>query len=499
MAALLLAAASLLLPGCSLAPDYIRPAAPVPSSLPPGDAGGGEDGAPAAGAAGLGLGVFYPEPRLRALVAAALAGNRDLRISYLTLLEARAQSDLARSERFPGAEAMASETVSGGRRRRTAESYSAELSLPGFDLDLFGRLRDMDRAAYEEYLASGEDWRAFRIALVSQVAESYLAWRLAAQKETASERALSSYRDSLAFIERRIVAGQADLLELEQARGQTEFAEARVAAMRADKAVALNSLNLLTGDLSPAGLPEPLDLSAWEPAGLAGEIPSSVLLARPDVLAAEHMLRASHYDIGAARAAFFPSISLTGVLGFMSAELSELFTPPSNRWNFTPAVSLPLFAGGRNRANLDLAEIRRDKAVASYEKAIQAAFREAADALAARAGIRGRLDASRRYLATQRRVLRLAENRYLGGASSYLEVLDAQRAVFEAEMDYLDARRAWLSNSVSLYAALGGGLDPAGLPGGIPAAPGRPPGDERKTPGEPAERRPGIPPPEAAD
>jgi Cu(I)/Ag(I) efflux system outer membrane protein len=422
----------------------------------------------------VGIGVFYPEPRLRALISSALANNRDLRISYLSILEARAQSAIARAERLPVLEAMASETVSGGRRLRSSESFTAELSVPSFDLDLFGRLRNMDRAAYEEYLSSREAWRAFRIALVSQTAESYLAWRLAEQKRQAAERALASWRDSLAFIEKRIVSGQSDLLELEQARGQAEFAEARVSALKAEASMALNSLGLLAGSFSPAGLPEPLDLSAWEPAGLAGEIPSSVLLERPDVLEAEHMLAAAGHDIGAARAAFFPSVSLTGALGFMSGELNELFTAPAESWRLGPAVSVPLFAGGRNRAGLALAEARRDKAVASYEKAIQTAFKEAADALAARADLKARLEASRRLLATRRRTLSLAEGRYLGGTSSYLEVLDAQREVFEGEMDYLDARKAWLSNGVSLYAALGGGLDPRGLPE-APETPGKPP------------------------
>jgi NodT family efflux transporter outer membrane factor (OMF) lipoprotein len=455
----------------------------VPSALTPAD---GDAGAYAATRApDVGVGVFYPEPRLRALVTAALSGNRDLRVSYLSVLEARAQSAVARSERFPMLDAMGRDTVTGGGGRRTQESYTAELSLPGFDPDVFGRLRNMDESAYEAYLSSEEAWRAVRIALVSQVAESYLSWRLADQKEHAARKALDSYRDSLAFIERRIVSGKADLLDLEQARGQEDFARTRVASLKAERQTALNSLGLLTGDFSSQdSLPDPLDLSAWEPAGLSGEIPSEVLLARPDVLAAEHALKASHFDVGAARAAFFPKISLTGALGFMSMDLSELFAGPSGQWSFGPAVSVPLFAGGRNRANLDLAEIRRDKAVAQYELAVQTAFKEAADALLTRADLKGVLDASRRRLNTQRRVLALAEKRYLGGSSSYLEVLDAQREVLDAEMDYLDARKGYLSGSVSLYAALGGGLDPTGLPD-PPETPGKPPENSPEERGDP--------------
>jgi NodT family efflux transporter outer membrane factor (OMF) lipoprotein len=437
----------------------------------------GEAGTAAADAAGLGAGAFYPEPRLRALISAALSGNRDLRVSYLSVLEARAQTSLARAERLPAVEAMGSERVSGGRERPTTESFAAELSLPSFDLDLFGRLRDMEGSARELYLSSEEAWRAFRIALVAQVAESYLSWRLAVQKTRAAERALASYRDSLEFVERRIVSGQAGLLELEQARGQAEAAGARAASLRAEARTALNALGLLVGDFAPAGLPEPLDLNAWEPAGLSGGIPSRILLERPDVLAAEHRLAAAHHDIGAARAAFFPDISLTGALGFMSAELDGLFSGSSSQWSFGPSASVPVFAGGRNRAGLEAAEIRRDMAVAEYEKAVQTAFKDAADALLVRADLKAQQDASRRRLAAQRRVLALAENRYLGGSSSYLEVLDAQRQVLEAEMDQLDARKAYLSGSVSLYAALGGGLDHAGLPD-PPEDPGRPPGIE---------------------
>jgi NodT family efflux transporter outer membrane factor (OMF) lipoprotein len=443
---------------------------------------------PAARATDVGAGVFYPEPRLRSLISMALSGNRDLRMSYLSVLEARAQSTLARSERLPMLEAMASETVSGGRELDRTQSFTAELRMPSFDLDLFGRLRNMDEAAREQFLSSNEAWRAMRIALVSQVAEGYLAWRVASQKERAAERTLASYRNTLGFMEQRVVSGQSGLLDLEQARGQEDYARTRVAAMKAEMQMAQNALDLLVGDFaSKEHLPKPLDLSAWEPAGLAGAIPSSVLLNRPDVLAAEHQLAASHYDIGAARAAFFPSINLTGALGFMSMELNELFTGPSDRWSFGPAITLPLFTGGRNRANLDLAEIRRDKAVAAYELAIQTAFKEAADALGNRENLKALMDAARSRLATQRRVLSLAETRYMGGSSSYLEVLDAQRSVFEAEMDFLDARKGYLSSSVSLYAALGGGLDTGGLPD-PPATPGKTPErpDVALPPGGPA-------------
>ncbi|MDR1079621.1 MAG: TolC family protein, partial [Deltaproteobacteria bacterium] len=235
---------ALLLAGCSLAPDYVRPPSPVPSALPVGESGG-QGGVPAVRAPDVGAGVFYPEPRLRALISKALSGNRELAVSYLSVLEARARSSVARSERFPMLEGMGSETVSGGREKDRTQSFSAELRMPSFDLDLFGRLRSMDAAAREEYLSSNEAWRAMRIALVSQVAEGYLAWRAAAQKERAAELALASYGNTLGFVERRVVSGQSGLLELEQARGQEQFARTRVAAMRAERQMAQNMLNLL--------------------------------------------------------------------------------------------------------------------------------------------------------------------------------------------------------------------------------------------------------------
>ncbi|MDR2339247.1 MAG: efflux transporter outer membrane subunit [Deltaproteobacteria bacterium] len=471
------------LPGCSLAPDYVRPSSPVPGSLesgaPPGDPSGSVEPGRLPGPY-VGTGAFYPEPRLRALIGLALANNRDLRTQGLNVEEALARHGIAQADRLPGLEAGLGDSVKGGQNLRTSNSYSAELMLPSFELDFFGKLKNASLSAREAYLASMEARDAFRISLVQAVALAYLEERLSFQKEKLAERTIKSWKDALAFMENRVVSGQASLLELEQARGQVGFAEAQLLAMRVERQRYQNALELLVGDYGKTPLPGASDLLSWEPSvaslGLSGPMGSNVLLARPDVLAAERELIAAHYDIGVARANFFPSISLTGSLGLMSGELSNLFVAKDSAWALTPGLSLPIFSGGRNMRQLELATTAKDKLALAYEKTIQQAFKETADALLPRADLLALLEARARYLATQRRVLELAGSRYQNGAIGYLEVLDAQRSVFEAESDLLDAKASWIANSVNLFAALGGGLNDSGL-ALAPQKPREPAGD----------------------
>ncbi|MDR1166317.1 MAG: efflux transporter outer membrane subunit [Deltaproteobacteria bacterium] len=471
---------------CSLAPSYSRPASPVPASFDPLQPAAAPAAAPGEAADALtektilpgdlwGLGEVYPEPRLRALLRLALSRDRDLTLALLSVAEARASVKVSRAERLPSLEAAGTKTVRGGAERPTDRSYALEGMIPSFEIDLFARAQNMEAMALAEFLASEERLKALKISTVAAVTQAYLEERLLAQQIEVAQRTLRAYRDSLAFQETRVIAGQSSLLDLERARAQTEVAASALWALEVSHARAENALKLTVGDFNLSSLPAPLDLSAWEIKVLDAEIDSSVLWGRPDVLAAEWGLKSAHFDIGVARAAFFPRLSLTSALGYMSERLASLFTGANNSWSFAPNVTLPLFAGGANFANLELSEIRRSKAVVEYEKAVLTAFGEVSDALLAKEDLKRRLDANRQLLATQRRVLSLATERYLSGAASYLDVLDSQRMVFEAEMGFLEARQSYLFNASALFAALGGGLNEEGLPPLESVAPLTPP------------------------
>jgi Cu(I)/Ag(I) efflux system outer membrane protein len=442
------------LSACSLAPEYQRPPLPVPQRL------GDDVDAPTDGRLKLpSYKEFLPEPRLRELIAIALTENRDLRLASLRIDEALAQYGVTRSEQFPMLEAMASDSVQGASDKSTSSDYEVGLSIPAFELDFFGRVRNMTQAALDEYLATAHSERYARIAIVSSVAGAYLDTRLAWERKKLTERNLQNFKASMAFVEERILSGQSSLLDLERARGLVEFAYSELAGRKAEIVRAENALNILLGNFDPKELSEPLALLKWPTLELPSGLSSTNLLNRPDILEAEHQLMGANADIGVARAAFFPTISLTGILGFMSMELSSLFSTDTDQWSFTPKLTLPLFSGGRNRQNLALAEIRKEMAVVNYEKAIQGAFKEVLEALSVRADIAERFSHQQRYLATQRRVLELASNRYQSGVISYLEVLEAQRDVYDAEMTLLEIKREQVFNDISLYTALGGGFE----------------------------------------
>lgn len=379
-------------------------------------------------------------------------------MAALNVLAARADYGIARADRLPSLEAQGQKSVTGGPERDTTRSY--ELSaMSAFEADFFGRLRNMTEAAFERYLASEEAALAARLSLIARVAEAYLESRTAQEGLGLARRTQANWRDSLAFIEQRLISGQSALLDLEQARAQAARAEAAVAESEVALSRADSSLKLLLGAQKDIILPPAWTLAEWPEMHLPENISSLTLLKRPDILEAEHQLIASHADIGAARAAFFPSLSLTGQFGYMSGELNTLAAGSNAAWNFLPRLTVPLFAGGRNRQNLELAEVRRSQAVAAYEKAVQTAFREVSEALLVRPRLIKQHSAQLNYINVQRRVLELAQNRYQNGVISYLEVLEAQRDVFEAEMALLNIRRSQLLNDISLYLALGGGLD----------------------------------------
>ncbi|MDR2850742.1 MAG: efflux transporter outer membrane subunit [Desulfovibrio sp.] len=459
------------LAACSFAPVYTRP----PSPVPPAVAG---DGAPRDGEAFVtGWRDFFHDPRLRQLIAASLEYNRDLKVAVFAVAEAGARYRVQRADRLPSLQATGSGDYKAGfedpqnntglfekpRATEAAPEQSGknayEVGATGsFELDFFGRIKSLSDAALENYLATAEAAKTVRLLLVAQVAQGYLDECLARERREIAKDTLKSRQSSYAFIERRVQSGQSSLLELEQARSLVESAAAAVAQSEREVAQAANALQLLTGTYADSQLPDPLPLTRQSLAALPQGVMSEILLARPDIMEAEHKLKAANADIGAARAAFFPSITLVGNMGYQSDDLDNLFSYSKGFWSFLPKVTLPLFTAGRNTANLDAAEARKQSAVAGYEKTVQTAFREVADALQSRESYAGQYAAQTRFLASQSLVLELAQNRYINGAVSYLEILDAQRNVFQSRQDVLGTRRDQLLNEISLYRALGGGL-----------------------------------------
>lgn len=453
-----------LLSGCaSLAPEYQRPEAPVPASYPGGQAGA------VAGirAVDIGWREFFQDPRLQALIETALEHNRDLRSAVLNIEAARAAYNIQSAERLPSLDAQGSfsrgrtpATLSPTGQDRTTSQYQVGLGIAAFELDFFGRVSSLSEAALAEFLATEEAARAAQISLVAEVGRAYLAERAFAEQLELARQTLAAREDSLRLVRQRFEAGAASALELWQAETLVESARVSVAALERQQAQAGNALALLVGaPLAQLELPAPLPLSQLNvltdiPPGL----PSELLVQRPDIRAAEQRLISANANIGAARAAFFPRITLTGTVGTASTELSDLFGSGSGLWSFMPQITVPIFNSGRNRAALALAEVRRHQAVADYERTIQQAFREVADALVARASLERQLAAQERLLAAQRERLRLAQQRYESGVADYLEVLDAQRELFAAEQALVETRQLRLQNAIDFYRAAGGGL-----------------------------------------
>lgn len=458
---LVLAFATLGLGACAtLAPDYQRPAAPVPAAW--ATAAGADD---TAAAADIAWREFFADERLRRVVELALEHNRDLRVAALNIELARAQYRIQRADQFPSLGLTASQNGQRvpGDLNSTGESmisrqYGVSVGIVAWELDFFGRVRSLRDAALEQYLASEEALRSARIALVAETATAWL--QLAADRERLelAQRTLETRRKAFELTQRSFEAGAVSALDLRQTEGEMERARADVAAFSAGVARAENALALLAGNsLSSDLLPTRLDAAAARLAELPAGLPAEVLANRPDILAAEHRLRAANANIGAARAAFFPRITLTASTGTASAELGGLFESGSRAWSFMPQLTLPIFEARRLAASLDVAEVRLDIAVAEYERGIQGAFREVADALAERSALGEQVDARQRLLAAASESHRLSEARYQAGVDSFLVLLDAQRTLYGAEQELIGARLAEAVNRVAVYKVLGGG------------------------------------------
>jgi outer membrane protein, multidrug efflux system len=453
--------------GCSLQPTYHRPPAPVSTQFPTGAAYKSTAAGPGSStlaASEIGWRDFLADPRLRRLVEIALRNNRDLRVAVLNVANVQAQYRIQRAALFPQLSAFAN----GSDQRfpgNTSFSPNAFLihdySVGGsvsWELDLFGRLRSLKHASLQTYFATAYARQATEILLVSQVADQYLTVLAFDEELEVTRQTLETARASYKIVKLQFDTGTGTELAMRQAETVVEQAQANYASQVRSRAQAENALVLLLGQSLPADLPAPNRLGeqailADVPAGL----PSDLLTRRPDILEAEATLRSQNANIGAARAAFFPKISLTGNYGTSSGTLSGLFGAGSQAWAFAPSIAMPIFAGGQNVANLKEANVQRDIAIAQYEKSIQTAFREVSDGLAARGTYDEQVGTLERYTAAQQRRLELSQLRFTQGVDTYLNVLTAQTDLYTAQLSLVAARQQRLTALVDLYQSLGGG------------------------------------------
>ncbi len=462
----LLAASAL--SACTLAPATVRPALAVDNAWPIAGANTGS-----VTAADLGWRDVFIDPRLQGVIDLALSNNRDLRVAVLNIEQSRAQYRVQRAALVPAIDASATGTkgqssssqtvnIPGVPVSRDVEAYTAGVGISSWEIDLFGRVRSLNDAALQNYLATREISRSVQVSLIAQTASTWLS--LAADQDllALTQETLRTRQETMGLVQRRFEAGAISQLELSQAQTLVESARSDVAVAIALLEQDKNALRLVVGadvpnDLMPAGGLVTAQILRDLPAGL----PSDVLTRRPDVLAAEHQLAGSNANIGAARAAFFPTISLTAQAGVASGSLGSLFDSGNGAWTFAPRVSVPIFAGGANVANLDRAKAARDIAVANYEKTVQVAFREVSDGLAVQSTIQERVGSQERLVAAASDTVRLSRARYGAGIDSSLDVLDAQRTLYTSQKTLIVARLARETNLATLYKALGGGAPAA--------------------------------------
>ena len=459
-------AACAALGGCSLMPTYERPALPVPTAYPaPASASAGGATVGTTEAADISWREFFADDRLRQVMALALANNRDLRVAALNIEKARAQYRVQDVGFYPTVSATGSQSAT-----RTADNlrtpgspeisrqYSAGVGISAYEVDLFGRVRSLSAQSLEQFLSTEQARRSTHISLVAEVANAYLTLGADEERLALARDTLTSQSESYRLSQRSFEVGVTTALALRQAQTSVDTARVDVARYTAQAAQDRNGLVLLVGsnvpaELLPTNLADSLNALPDLPSGL----PSSLLQRRPDILEAEHLLKAANANIGAARAAFYPRISLTASAGSSSTDLSGLFQGGSGTWSFLPQVSLPIFDGGANRANLDVAKINRDINVAQYEKSIQTAFREVSDALAQRNTVGDQLEAQQSLVNATAESDRLSRARFSRGVDSYLTVLDSQRSLYSAQQNLIGTRLSRVSNLVTLYKVLGGG------------------------------------------
>ncbi|ARP76778.1 AdeC/AdeK/OprM family multidrug efflux complex outer membrane factor [Bordetella genomosp. 6] len=471
MRTLLSLAVATALAGCSLAPTYERPQAPVDAAYPSGPAYGapGQAAAGVPAAADVGWRDFFGDPLLQELLALSLANNRDLRVAALNVEAARAQYRIQRADLAPsvgvggnGSVQRTPADLNPSGQAGISRSYQVGASLSTWELDLFGRIRSLSEQALQLYLAQDETRVATQLTLVAETANAYLTLRADQELLALTRQTLAAQQESYKLTRQSYDLGVATELDLSQAEISLRTAERNLSQYTRMAAQDRNALVLLVGQPLPAGISAQLDQAAALPDGvvladLPAGLPSDLLARRPDIRAAEHQLQAANASIGAARAAFFPRISLTGSAGTASASLGGLFDAGSGAWSFAPQISVPIFAGGALRASLDLAKIQKDIGIARYEQAIQNGFREVSDALAGRGTLQEQIRSQELLVQANQRAYDLSQQRYQQGIDNYLSVLDSQRSLYTAQQTLVETRLARLSNLIQLYKALGGG------------------------------------------
>lgn len=490
------AGSALVLAGCTLAPDYHPPALPVAASFPDGPAyHSPATAAPlSVSADALGWRDFFTDPRLRRLIDIALHSNRDLRTAIVEVAQANAQFREQRAALFPSISATgagyyeglpqgglidvpggsssttttgstatsgtAGSTVvpTGGNGGGTFRYFSAGVGFASYEVDLFGRLRSLSREEFEKYLAQEENRRAEQMTVIANVANAYVTWLADQALLRVTDETLRTQQDSLGMTQAEFDHGSTTLLTLREAQVSVSTAQANLAQYKRQVAQDENELVLLIGAPMPTDLPPANPIGGQTLAGdLPAGLPSDLLTRRPDILKAEHTLRADNASIGAARAAFFPQITLTASGGQESLQFSKLFTAGAETWSFAPQITIPIFTWGKNQANLDIAKTQRDIDVAAYEQSIQTAFHDVANALAARATYVDQARAQQAEADQAADYYRLALLRFRAGVDAYLTTLDAQRTLYSAQQSLISAQSAQLQNLVTLYRSLGGG------------------------------------------
>lgn len=451
---------ALAMAGCvNLAPKYERPAAPVAGGFPTVE-GSVSSGNPVASQAPANIAwqSFFGDARLQQLITLALANNRDLRVSILNIEQARAAYQIQRAERFPTINAaVTGQRQTTGRDQPISSLYQAGLQVSQFELDLFGRVRNLTETALAQYLATEETRKAAQISLIASVANGYLTFLADDELLALTQQTLKTREESLRLSQLRFENGVSSKLDLDQAISLVEQARTTLAQAQRLRAQDLNLLTLLIGQPIPDNLPPGLTLAKTNLPDLPAGLPSDLLANRPDIRSAEQQLIAANANIGAARANYFPRIALTGSAGSASTELSGLFKGGTFGWTFAPQAILPLFDFGARRAGVETAQAGRDIAVAQYERSIQTAFREVSDALAGQATYSEQLRAQQAVAQAEADRFNLSDLRYRSGTASYLDLLDAQRSLFTAQQQAIEANLARLQNQVTLYRVLGGG------------------------------------------
>ncbi|WP_349791845.1 efflux transporter outer membrane subunit [Xanthomonas sp. WHRI 7064] len=482
------------LSGCTLMPRYARPDAPVPERFAGTELSTASTTADAASPeqaidiANIGWRQVFTDPALQQVIALALENNRDLRVAALNIEVARAQYRVERAALLPAVQGTG--TANNARtpselaipgQPQVFRTYSANIGISAYELDLFGRVRSLKEQALQQFLSTAEARRSTHISLVAEVATAYLTLAADQQLLQLAQSTLSSQGDSYRLQQRSFELGVASQLSLRQAQTTVESARVDVERYTAQVAQDRNALVLLVGtqvpaELLPQALPDGASVDGNVLASVPAGLPSQLLQRRPDILEAERNLRAANANIGAARAAFFPSISLTASTGSSSSSLSHLFDSGTRAWSFVPTLTLPIFNAGRNRANLDMAKANRDIEVAQYEKAIQSAFREVSDALAQRETLGRQLQAQQALVDATADSYRLSQARFERGVDSYLQALDAQRALYSAQQNLITTQLSRFTNLATFYKAMGGGWLQSADPAVATTATGQPHG-----------------------